>query len=205
MYDRNPKQQTVRLAPLRHAFSMVELLIVLSIIGILAALAVPYLNPSMQSQLESAGHIVAADLAYARSLAIANNSSYEVSFDAAANRYTLRHSGANTALNSLPPSPNHHPDDPPDQQITDFANLPQLGPAPRIEAIHRMTATPVKVTTVEFAPLGQTTRGEATIIWLSCGADDSLRHLPIRVDPISGLATVGQLQTAPPPVASSGA
>lgn len=204
MNDRENNRPQPHCAPTRRAFSLVELLIVLSIVGVLAALIVPHLDPGMQSQLESAGEIVAGDLAYARSLAVANNSSYEITFNPSGNRYTLRHSGGNTLLDALPPSPHHHPDDPPDEQITDFDELPHLGPAARLEVVLRMTSPPQQVASVEFGPLGETTRSEPTVIWLSIGGGDGQRRLPIRIDPISGLADVGRLQAAPPPAASPG-
>src|SRR5687767_13343326 len=106
-------------------FSLIELLIVVSIMGVLAALVLPNSNPGLHDQLQSAAQIVASDIAYGRSLAVANNSRYRFVFEANNNRYVLRHSGANTALNVLPSAAFRSPSDPPDQHIVELAALPR--------------------------------------------------------------------------------
>jgi hypothetical protein len=46
------------------------------------------------------------------------------------------------------------------------------------------------VSNVEFGPLGSTTRPQETVVWLSCGAGSSERHVSIHVNPATGLAEV---------------
>src|SRR5262245_22105781 len=93
--------------PRRSVFSLVEILIVSAILGILIAVAAPYLSSDVPYQLQMAADCVAGDLAYTRGLAVANNSSYRVTLDVAANTYEIKHTGSVTALNKLPPSPFH--------------------------------------------------------------------------------------------------
>lgn len=168
-------------------------------LGILAGVLLPTLNPSVHDQIRSAGFVVASDLAYARELAIANDSTYEITFDVAGERYVLRHSGGNSALDTLPTSPFHDADDPSDEQTHSLKDLPHVGPSVELHSVYSDAATPTTATTLEYGPLGETTRSEPTVIWLRCGADDNLCYLPLRVDPITGLADVGPVQAAAPP------
>jgi len=184
-------------------FSLVELLIVISLMGILAGIVLPHFNPGIHEQLQASAQIVAADLSYARDLAVTNDSSYRISFDVAENQYTLEHSGANPMLDALPPSPFQTPGGPPDRQTSDLDEMPHTGPTVYLAAVHRMTAAPQLITDVEFGPLGETTRAEETVIWLACGTADSRRYIPLHVDPVTGLASIGQFSAAGPPLAQA--
>ncbi len=149
-------------------FSLVELLIVVSLMGILAALALPSFNPGTREELHAAAQVVAGDLAYGRSLAVANNSSYRMRFEIAKNRYVLQHSGANPALNTLPEAPFRSPSDPKDQHIFDLADLPHLsGQNVRLAAVTTAGGSPL--TEVEFQSLGETTQAAETVVWMAAG------------------------------------
>jgi prepilin-type N-terminal cleavage/methylation domain-containing protein len=71
------------------AFTLIELMIVIVIIGIAAAIAVPMISSAASFQIRSAANMVAADLEYAKSLAIGTGQNYSVVFDAANNRYWI--------------------------------------------------------------------------------------------------------------------
>src|SRR3954469_13332677 len=85
--------------------TLVELLLTIAVLGILAAILIPQLTGDLPERLTAGAQAVAADLDYARSLAVANNSPYSITFDPANNLYYLRHSGANAQFNTLPRSP----------------------------------------------------------------------------------------------------
>ena len=180
-------------------FTLIELLIVVAVMGILAGLVLPRSDPSLHDQLRSAAQIMAADLAYGRSLAVTNNSEYRFTFDTESNRYTLEHSGDDAALDALPDSPFRSPDDPPTEQTVDLDELPRVGMGVRIVEVAAQASTPQSVDDVEFGPLGTTTRSEETVIWLGAGAGSATRFIQLHVNPVTGLTTVGSYSGAGPP------
>ena len=140
------------------AFTLVELLIVIALMGIVAALALPSLSPAIHDQLEGAAQVISHDLAYARGLAVANNSSYRLTFDFSANQYVLRHSGANPALDSLPANPFQAPGGDPTQYVVSLDELAMLGGQVQLAAVGTTGARPSPQTDLEFGPLGATVR-----------------------------------------------
>ncbi len=187
-------------------FSLLELLIVVAIIGIVAGLMLPSMAPSIRDELEAAAQFVATDLAYGRSLAVANNSQYRFTFDVAQNRYTLEHNeAAKPQLDALPVTTFHPASAPSTKYIVDLDELPRIGTPVLLAGVVAMKATPAPVTEIEFGPLGQTTRPEETVIWLSCGADAAKRYLSVRVNPVTGLTWIENFRaTEPAAVNSSG-
>jgi len=182
----------------RTAFTLIELLIVLVVIGLLVSFALPSSNPSIYEQLRAVGQIISADLAYARSLAISHGSTYRVRFETTQNRYVLQHTGADPTLNTLPDSPWRNPDDPPDQHIVRLDQLPQVGVPVRLKAIRPSSSSDETVGEVEFGPLGGTTNNTAVVIWLSAGQGKTERFLSITVDPITGLVSLAKVTAETP-------
>src|SRR3954447_19451278 len=70
----------------RRGFSLVELLIVIVLMSILAKMAITSAMPSNYEQLQATANIIAGELAYGRSLAVGNNSSYRFDIDVAGSR-----------------------------------------------------------------------------------------------------------------------
>jgi prepilin-type N-terminal cleavage/methylation domain-containing protein len=192
------------LRPGRHSagYSLVELLIVVTLIGIMAGLLLPTTNPSIRDQLQMAAEILAGDVAYARNLAVANGSQYRLTFDSTNQQYVLQHSGTNTALNTLPYSPYRLSTDSATQQTTRFAELPHVGAPVRIHAVSANSTPVTTVTDLEFGPLGQTTRTTETVIWLAAGTGTATRYISVRVNPITGLNWVENFQGSAPAAGS---
>ena len=64
-------------------------MIVIVIIGVAAAIAVPMISSAASMQLRAAANMVAADLEYAKSMAISRGQYYSVVFDKAAETYQI--------------------------------------------------------------------------------------------------------------------
>jgi type II secretory pathway pseudopilin PulG len=171
-----------------------------ALIGIFAGLAIPDANPSIHQQLISTAQIVAADVGYVQSLAVTNNSTYRLTFDAANNRYVIEHSGANASLDNLPAAPLRSPSDPVDQHIVDLDELPNMGATVSFFAAQTAGGSPTAVTYVEFGSLGETTRAEETVIWMTSGYGAAQRYIALRVNPVTGLVTIDSFEDTRPPV-----
>jgi len=68
---------------------MIELLVVMAILAIAAAIAVPMISNAGSMQLRSAVTMVAADLEYAKSMSISRGQKYAVVFDKANETYQI--------------------------------------------------------------------------------------------------------------------
>lgn len=73
----------------KNGFTLIELLVVVVILAIAAAMAVPMFSGSAQMQVASAANMIAADLEYAKSMAISRQKIFGVAFDTANNKYDV--------------------------------------------------------------------------------------------------------------------
>lgn len=180
-------------------FTLIELLMVIALVGILAAVVLPSFEPSLNDQLRATARILATDLAYARSLAVTNNSRYRIVFSVKDNRYTLEHSGANASLNALPESPFSRESGAQKQMVVELDKLPRVGGEVHLAAVAEFNPSVAAASEVEFGPLGETTDAAWTIIWLRAGSGSRARYVLLLVHPITGLAEISSTtETAPP-------
>jgi prepilin-type N-terminal cleavage/methylation domain-containing protein len=176
----------------RRGLTLIELLLTIAVLGILAAILIPQLSGDLPERLNAGAQVISADLDYARSLAVANNTSYRITFDPANNRYYLRHSGTNPQFNTLPRSPFRQSDDPADQQTTKLGTLPLPEPGVRLVAVVEVQGSAQSTASLEFTPLGGTTSTYPTVVWVGCGTGTLARYISVAVDPITGLVTIGR-------------
>lgn len=76
-------------------FTLVEVLIVVIILGIAALAAIPMMSSAGGVQIRSAANVIAADLEYAKSMAISRGQNYAVVFDKNAESYRLEDQNGN--------------------------------------------------------------------------------------------------------------
>ena len=73
----------------RCAFTLIEILAVVVILAIAALIAIPVFTGASQIQVKAAADKLAADLEYAKSMAIANQRTHKVVFDAVQESYDI--------------------------------------------------------------------------------------------------------------------
>lgn len=184
-------------------FTLIELLATITVMAIVLTAVIPYFRSSEADQILAAAQIVASDLSEARNLAVTNNSDYRITFDATHNLYYLQHAGANTALNTLPPTPYGLASDSATQRTTNLGLLPVAGV--HLHTVIARGTTSSTVTSVTFSTLGNTTRTQITEVWLKTGITGDLRYLPITINPVTGLTEIGDLTGHPPTLAAAAA
>jgi prepilin-type N-terminal cleavage/methylation domain-containing protein len=190
-------------SPPAAGFSLLEVLLVVALVGIMAAAVIPSAASNPYESLTSAAQILAADLAYARSLAIVNNDRYQIQFDLSNNLYKLVYSGTNPALASIPPSPFQSPEDSAGSYVVRLGKLPRISGSPvALYDVQLAASQPTETTTIEFGPLGATTATQPTVIWFTTASGKAARFIEMTVNPSTGLATAGGFSASAPGSAS---
>lgn len=82
-------KRVVKMQSTDSGFSLIEILIVVMIIAIAAAMAIPMMSSAGGIQVRSAANMVAADLEYAKSMAISRQKMYAVVFDKSTESYQI--------------------------------------------------------------------------------------------------------------------
>lgn len=173
----------------RRAFSMIELLTVVGIVGILAAVVVPSLAGSSTQKLESAARILAGDLQYARQLAIQYDTLWGLDFDLTRNRYELKFRGAGTPP-VMPRNSRAAGDAPGAAYVVDLGKLGEstVGNSGVRLAGVALQNSQQPAASITFHELGSTapSRSQDTVIWLTHGAGPQTKYVRLTVSWVTG-------------------
>jgi prepilin-type N-terminal cleavage/methylation domain-containing protein len=188
----------------RRGFSLVELLTVMTVIGILATIAVPAMSNGSNFGLKAAGRVLASDLRMASDLAVQYGTQYTITFDLTKNQYQLTLTGPGN------PPTLQNPQAPPgtpagtylisigliDGNTTDSNGVRLLGA--------KLKTGGQSVTNISFGSQGGTgpTRTDDTEIWLIDGPTWNPQYLRLTVTAITGQVWVDRPTMYPAPSAN---
>ena len=156
-------------------FTLVEVLIVLVIVGIIAAVAVPLYSSAASVQLKTAANMIASDIEYAKSMAMSTGRNYSIVFDTSAESYRINDfAGAVTS----------HPVHIGANYIIDFANDGRLD---KVDILN----TTLGLNTIGFDSLGAPFEGSGgslnnALIRLRAEGNT----LTVRIEPVTGYVSI---------------
>jgi Tfp pilus assembly protein FimT len=162
------------------AFTIVEILIVVVLLGIAAMVVVPMMSSAASMQIRSAANMIAGDLEYAKSMAISRGQVFSVVFDTAAESYRVEDQSGNV----IP-----HPVKKGFDYIIDFRNDSRLSQVDVFSAVFN----PNSSQTITFDYLGSPYSGTGTSSPLNSGVI-SLQAggftKTVTVEPVTGYIVV---------------
>ena len=172
-----------KLRIVQHGFTMIELIVVVAILAIAAAIVVPIASSVGSMQLRAAVTMLAADLEYAKSMSISRGQRYSVVFDAPGERYWIVSGDVYAVENAIP-----HPLKPQSPYVVDFPN------DRRLSDVEIASATFDGASTVSFDYLGipysvaasPAALLNAGVITLQAGGATRM----VRVEPVTGYISV---------------
>jgi Tfp pilus assembly protein FimT len=159
------------------AFTIIEILIVVVLLAIAGMMVVPMMSSAASIQIESAANIVAADLEYAKSMAISRGQNFSVVFDKAAETYQIKDQNDNVIPHPVKKGFNY---------VVDFRNDRRLNRVDIFDANFDATSE------VKFDYLGSPINGNNTALnsgVISLQAAGVTKT--IRVEPVTGYISIG--------------
>lgn len=166
-------------------FTLIELIIVVVILGIAATIAVPMLSSAADMQVRSAANQIAADLEYAKSMAMTHQKVYTVVFDTANESYEIQDETGAVIKSPVRTSEDY---------VVDFAS------DSRLDRVNISTAVfnSVMFSSVTFDYLGSPYAGSGTANALNAGTitledDTGTYSIDVDVEPMTGYVTISGL------------
>lgn len=159
------------------AFTIIEILIVVVLLAIAGMLVVPMMSSAASIQIESAANIVAADLEYAKSMAISRGQNFSVVFDKAAEAYQIKDQAGGVIPHPVKKGFNY---------VVDFRNDRRLNRVDIVDVNFDATSE------VKFDYLGSPYNGTGAALnsgVISLQAAGITRT--IRVEPVTGYISIG--------------
>jgi prepilin-type N-terminal cleavage/methylation domain-containing protein len=150
-------------------FTMIEIVIVIVVIGIAAMLAIPMMSSAASLQIRSAANMLAADLEYAKSMAISRGQNYSVIFNKDTDSYTIVGPDGN---------PIEHPVKKGSSYVVSFQN------ESRLSRVDITSATFGTDQTVVFDCLGSPDSGGSVVLQ----ADGTTKT--VMVEPVTGFISI---------------
>ena len=160
----------------RNAFTFIELIVVMVILSIAAVLAIPMISSAADVQVRSAANMIAADLDYAKSMAISTQQNYWVVFNPDNESYKVCNASED---------PIDHPLKPGSPFVVNF----QIDS--RLSKVDIVSAAFDSQSTVKFDYLGSPYNGSGTA--LNSGQitlQANTFSMTITVEPMTGYVTV---------------
>ncbi len=153
----------------RDAFTLIEILVVVVIIAIAAMMAIPMMSSAGSMQVRSAANMIAADLEYAKSMAISRGQSFSVVFNTAQESYEIRDESGAVISHPVKKGFNY---------IVDFQN------DSRLDRVDIDTVDFNSGSAVEFDCLGSPDSGGT----ITLRADEEI--IIVNVEPITGFISI---------------
>ncbi len=163
-----------------YGFTLIEIIIVVAILAIAALLAVPMFGTAADTQLRTAGNMIAADMEYARSMAISRQQEYRVVFSSINNSYEVHDASGTVVADPLNSS---------SQLSIVFGNDARLKRVDITAANFDGTADE----TITFDYLGSPYSGSSMATALTSGTislDAEGFTMTITIEPITGYVTI---------------
>ena len=158
------------------AFTLIEVMIVLMIIGIISAIAVPLYTSAASVELRTAADMIASDLEYAKNLAMSTGKTYSVAFDDTNASYRINEPNGHAISHPVHIGAGY---------IVSFAS------DSRLNKVNIVSATFGATSTVKFDYLGAPSDGSgAALNSGSVRLNAGSYTLTVRVEPVTGYVSI---------------
>jgi len=163
----------------RLGFTLVEIMIVVVLLGIVSLLAIPMVSNAADMQVRAAANRIAADLDYAKGLAVTHQQSYSIVFSPSGESYTIQDEGG-TAI--------EHPVNP-GSFVIDFSTDGNFSRVDLVDADFDSDMS----NAITFDYLGSPYRGTDTSAPMNVGlielSSDNFT-LYVKIEPVTGYITI---------------